>query len=152
VKYIVHLVRPDRYFANHAAALPMSAIAKGFGADSTVYARNRIFKLPNQSKLKNPRVQKLISGELKDQVVTTAFDDDATEMILDRASTPARIRHNAAAAAVVRAPLAPWPGQEAPNPDDWAMTSSPLETLRLIRHNLEPSHRLPRNTRYMLMG
>ena len=58
VKYIIHLVRPDRFFANHAAAVPLATIAKSFGADYAVYIRNQIFMLPNQSKRKDPRVEK----------------------------------------------------------------------------------------------
>ena len=40
VKYNIHLVRPDRFFINQAAAVPMSAIAKSLGADPNVYGRN----------------------------------------------------------------------------------------------------------------
>jgi len=120
VKYSIHLVRPDRFFINHAAAVPMSAIAKSLGADPNVYGRNQLFKFPNQSKLRDSRVQNLLNGEFKDHVVTAGFDAGATEMNLRPPPTPTRIRRNAAAAAVVRAPLAPWPDQEAPIPDDWA--------------------------------
>ena len=153
VKYSVHLVRPDRYFANHAASLPMVGIVKSFGADHEVYIRNQLLKLPNQSKRNDPRVQKILTGELKDHVVTAFFDDDATEMILELPPpAPGAVRRRTAAARVVKVPLAPWPDQEAPIPDDWAMSSPALETLRLIRHSAEPAHKLPRNTRYMLMG
>ncbi len=54
VKFLIHLVRLDRYFTNHETALPMPAIAKSLGADPTVYNRNQLFKFPNQSKRNGP--------------------------------------------------------------------------------------------------
>ena len=64
IKYSIHIVRPDRYFADHAAALAMSAIAASVGADGNVYSRNQLFKLPGQSKKGDARVQRLITGDL----------------------------------------------------------------------------------------
>jgi len=57
----------------------------------------------------------------------------------------------AGAAGAAKAPLATWIDQEAPIPDDWAMSSPALETLCLVRHITEPPHRLSRGIRYMLM-
>ncbi len=153
MKCTIHLVRPDRYFANHAASLPKVGIAKSLGADDEVYIRNQIFKLPNQFMRKDNRVKKLISRELKDHAVAAFFDDDAIEMILELPPpAPGAVRRRTAATGVVKDPLAPWSDQEAPIPDDWDRSSPVLETLHLIHHNPEPSHSLPRSTRYMLMG
>ncbi len=138
VKYNVHFIRPDRYFANHAASLPMVGIAKplGAGADDEVYIRNRLLKLPNQSKRNDPCVQRIITGELKDHVVPAFFDDDATEMILELPPLVSGVvRRRTAAYGVVKVPLAPWPDQEAPIPGDWDMISPALEILYLIRHS-----------------
>jgi hypothetical protein len=90
--------------------VPLATIAKSFGAgaDSSVYIRNQIFTLPNQSKLKDSRVQNLIIDELnKDHVVNAFFDEDATKMILDSTPTPDTIRRKSATSNVVKAPFAP---------------------------------------------
>ena len=64
IKYSLHLVRPDRFFVDHADALHMPTITKGLSADLNVYERNQLMKFPNQSKFMDDRVQSLISGEL----------------------------------------------------------------------------------------
>jgi hypothetical protein len=154
VKYSVHLVRPDRYFPNHEASMPMPAIAKSLGADPNVYGRNQLFKLPKQSKLRDSRVQNLITGDIKEHILTAFFDTQASEMTLEDTPPPApgATRRKAAKAASLKVPLAPWIDQEAPIPEDWAMSSPALETLRLIRHNTDAGHRLTRTIRYMIMG
>jgi len=73
---------------------------------------------PDQSKLRDSRVQNLLNIEFKDHVVTAGFDFGATEMTLRLPPTPARIRRNAAKAGGAKVPLAPWPDQEALIPDD----------------------------------
>jgi hypothetical protein len=123
VKYSIHLVRPDRFFANQEAAKPMRGVAYSLGADKTPYDCNQFFKLPNQSKRDDPRVQTLITGELKEQIVTALFDTQATEMTFERTPpAPGVVRSKAAkaakAAGAAKAPLAPWIYQEAPIPDD----------------------------------
>ncbi len=50
IKYCLHLVRPDRFFRDHAADLPMRAIAASLGIDERPYNRNQAFKLTRQSK------------------------------------------------------------------------------------------------------
>ena len=155
VKYSVHLVHPDRYIANHVASLPMVGIAKSFGAGANkeVYILNQLLKLPNQSKRDDPRVQRLLTGEINHHVVTTFLDDDATEMIIELSPpAPGAVRRKTAAAGVITVSLALWPDQDAPIPDDWVMSSPALETLHLIRYNPEPAHSLPQSTRHMLMG
>ena len=109
VKYSIHLVRPDRFFANQEAAKPMRGGASSLGADEAPYGRNQLFKLPNQSKRDDPRVQTLITGELKEHILTAFFDTQATEMTLERTPpAPGAIHSKAAkAAALVKAPLAP---------------------------------------------
>ena len=46
IKYSLHLVRPDRFFRDQAAAMSMRAIAASLGADERPYNRNQTFKLP----------------------------------------------------------------------------------------------------------
>ncbi len=89
--------------------------------------------------------------------MTAIFDTQATKMTLERTPpAPGVVSSKAAKAAgtagTAKAPLAPWTDQEAPIPDDWAMSSPALETLRPVRHSTEPPHRLSRGIRYMLMG
>ena len=151
IKYSLHLVRPDRYFANHAAALAMPAIASSIGADPGVYSRNQSFKLPNQSKYGVQRVQRLITGELRQHVLTTAFEEDASELKLAVPHPrPMRVRTSKSTARQP-APLAPW-HEPFDIPDNWAMTSEPLTTLGLIRHSPKPPHRLSRALRFVVMG
>ena len=51
IKYSLHLVRPDRFFRDHAADLAMPRIAASFfGADTRVCNRNQHFKMPWQTK------------------------------------------------------------------------------------------------------
>ena len=154
IKYSIHIVRPDRYFANHAAALAMPAIAASVGADPNVYSRNQLFKFPGQSKKGDSRLQRLITGDLSQHILTAAFEEGATELKLDipvplvaraapRARKPAGEQKSCG--------LGPWKDQNMPIPDNWAMTSPPLETLRLIRHSTERPHRIPRKLRHAIM-
>jgi hypothetical protein len=59
VKYSILLVRPALFLNRHAAAMPMTAIAKSLSADPNVYGRNQLFKFLNQTKLRDSRVQNL---------------------------------------------------------------------------------------------
>jgi hypothetical protein len=85
--------------------------------------------------------------------LTAFFDTQATEIALEYTPPPApgATRKKAAKPASVKVPLAPCKDQEAPIPDDWAMSFPTLENLRLIRHSTEPPNRLSRGIRYMLM-
>ena len=154
IKYSVHIVRPDRYFTNHAAALPVSAAAKALGADPSVYSRNQGFKFPNQSKLRDSRVQGIITGSLEQHVLTAAFDEGATELVMEiQAPPPGIVRSRAATRKTGHhsTPLAPW-HETIDIPMNWAMTSCPLQTLGLIRHHPVAPHRLPRAVRFLVMG
>ncbi len=98
----------------------MPTIAKSLGADLAVYNRNQIFKLSNQSKRGEPRVNSVITGEFKESILTAFFDIQATEMTLEDAHPPApgATRRMAPKATLVKVPLAPWIDQDAPIPDD----------------------------------
>lgn len=159
IKYSVHVVRPDRYLLNHQATLPMRVIVASLGADTNVYGKNQKFKLPNQSKPGDRRIQYIISGRPEQHVLTAAFDEGATELKLEvpdsavqhvvRTRTSELVRSKGARKTV---PLQAWP-DPVDFPADWAMSSPPLETLNLIRHKPDPPHRIPRNVRYgVIMG
>jgi hypothetical protein len=135
----------------------MPTIATALGADPSVYTRNQHFKLPRQSKKGDTRVQNIITGDFMEHVLTYSFDSDATELSLDIPVPPvvaAPTRSPRAPKPVNFVALAPWP--TSPDtllvPDNWAMTSCPRKTLALIRHTKEPPFRIPRGTRYMIMG
>ena len=158
IKYSLHVIRPDRFFRDHAAALAMPTIAARLGADSEVYNRNQHFKLPWQTKVDDTRVQNLITGAFVDHLVTAGFDADAVELNLPIPVPKPRKEPRGKKAKTDASPapssIAPWPvgeGQTPPLvPDNWAMTAPPLETLALVRHSRERP--IPRNARYMIMG
>jgi hypothetical protein len=52
-------------------------------------------------------VRNLITGELKDHVLAVFFDEDATEITIDRTPTPDTNHRMATTANVVKARLAP---------------------------------------------
>jgi hypothetical protein len=158
IRYSLHLVRPDRYFPDHSAMLNMPVIAKSIGADPNVYKRNQLMKLPVQSKLKDDRIQGIISGELREHIVTAFFAENAAPVHMEVqsaaavvAAPPPRARSELSATRRAAA-LGPWDDTAPDISDNSAMTSPPLETLFLIRHTTEAPHRLPRAVRYMVMG
>ena len=119
VKYSLHVVRPDTFFLDHGAALAMRAIAARLEADGVVYNQNQIFKLPNQSKLRDGRVHRLITGKFQADVSIAIFDEDAIEPTLDIPPPPPS-PHGGRAIAVAEhraVPLAPWPNPREPVPD-----------------------------------
>ena len=83
IRYSIHLVRMDRFFPNHKATLRMTEIAKSIGADETVFSRNQLLKLPCQSKKVGSHVQALISGELREHIVTAYFLEGVTPMSME---------------------------------------------------------------------
>ncbi len=134
-------MRPNRYLPDHAAALHMPVIAKSVGADPHVYGRNQLFKLPNQKKIRDLRVQAFISGELTTHIVTAYFDKDATPLhlsapndafpLVERRRSPATASAAAgtAAGAADAAPspaLGPWTASPPNMPKNWDMTSPAL--------------------------
>jgi len=94
VKCSLDVVRPDRFFLNHSAGLAMRAIATRLEADGNVYSRSKICKLPNHSKLRDGRVQHLITAQLAEHVLTTAFDPGETKLTLDVPPQPPSRRDN----------------------------------------------------------
>jgi hypothetical protein len=66
--------------------------------------------------------------------------------------TPGAVRHNAAAFALIKAHGTAWSDQDAPSPDDSAISSPAFEFLHLIHHNTEAAHCLPRSICCILMG
>ncbi len=142
----MHVVRPDRFFSDHAAAFATRTVATSLDADGTVYDRNQHLKLPRQSKKEKKaiytRVQKLITWVFMDHIVTTAFDPDSAELTLAILVPPAI--EPAAKKAKTNAPgtqppitIAPWPVPSESVPEHLAMTAPPLETLALVRHSME---------------
>ena len=88
----------------------MRGVASSLSADEAPYGRNHLFKLSFQSKRGDPRVQTLITGELKEHILTTFFDSQATEMALAYIPhpVPGDTRRKEAKATSVKVPLAPW--------------------------------------------
>jgi len=82
IEYMMHLVRPDQFFRDHAAVLAMPRIAASLVTDLKVYNRNHDFKMPWPTKKGETRVHNLITWVFTNHLVTTAFDPDATELTI----------------------------------------------------------------------
>ena len=122
----MHVVRPDRFFPDHAVSLVMRATTGRLGADGEVYKRNHILNLPYQSKIRDGRIQDLINGQFFDHVLTTTFDTDATKLTIDVPPHVPSARRKAVATVPspdATVPLAPWPHPSESGPNDLAMTS-----------------------------
>jgi len=122
-------------------------------ADPAVYSRNQTMTLPGQSRLRSAcnRVQAIITSSPEKHLLTACFNGDCEAMQLSAPMSssvglpePTRSTRGSGGGGQ----LAPWP--EACPSDAWAMTSDPIETLRMIRHRPDPPHRSPHTGDLML--
>ncbi|WP_322994013.1 hypothetical protein [Limnohabitans sp.] len=120
----------------------------GLECDAAVYTRNRLFKLPGQSKFGDDRVQAILDGSpIEEHFVTQKIPARHISKafmrvlaLLPREHRPAPDNNT----------INPFTGNFA-IPADWTLAGDPLETLKLLRHD-RAAHRLSRTQIFTVMS
>ena len=167
IRLSLHVVLGDVVYDSHEHMKDSNfdSVIDVLGADlgvkvDKIYTRNRLFKLPGQSKLGSDRVQAILDGSsVEDHFVTGHMPEKWTSKTFTAnsvAASPTKLSLVSQASPKSKPQSSFSSGSISPIsgatiPYDWSIEGDPLKTLEILHHDFS-NHRLPHNLIYSVMS